>query len=163
MKLRAIPGETAEDDTGERWRLRQRLDGRGDRDLRGTGRWKTIDPGGNRREGQRSQRIFPGEFDGAAIARGQQGLFTLGATMPDRTDGMNHMPRRQPITPGDFCLAGRAAVETAALGQQFGTGRAMDSAIHATAAEQRRIGRVDDGVNAQRGDVGNEDFQPDQA
>jgi hypothetical protein len=39
----------------------------------------------------------------------------------------------------------------------------MNSAIHAAAAEQRRIGRVDDGVNAQRGDVGNEDFQPDQA
>jgi hypothetical protein len=76
---------------------------------------------------------------------------------------MNHMPRRQPITPSDFCLAGRAAVEVTTLGEQFGAGRAMNSAIHAAAAEQRRIGRVDDGVNAQRGDVGNEGFQPDQA
>jgi hypothetical protein len=39
----------------------------------------------------------------------------------------------------------------------------MDRTVHTAAAEQRRIGRVDDGVNAQRGDVGNEGFQPDQA
>jgi len=34
----------------------------------------------------------------------------------------------------------------------------MDRAIDA--AEQRIVRRVDDGVNAQRGDVGNDDFQP---
>ena len=39
----------------------------------------------------------------------------------------------------------------------------MYRAIHAPAAEQRTIRRVDDGVNAQRGDVGNDDFQPDRA
>jgi hypothetical protein len=37
----------------------------------------------------------------------------------------------------------------------------MDRTIDPAAAEQRTIGRVDDGVNAQRGDVGNDDFQPD--
>ena len=36
----------------------------------------------------------------------------------------------------------------------------MDRAIDAASAEQRRIGSVDDGVNAQGGDVGNNDFQP---
>jgi hypothetical protein len=36
----------------------------------------------------------------------------------------------------------------------------MDRAIDAAPAEERRIRRVDDGVNAQRGDVGNNDFQP---
>jgi len=36
----------------------------------------------------------------------------------------------------------------------------MDRTIDAATAEQRRIRRVDDGVNAQRGDVGNNDFQP---
>ena len=56
---------------------------------------------------------------------------------PDRR--MNHMPRRQPITPGDFCLAGLTAVEVTTLGQQFGAGRAMDRAIHAAAAQQRRL------------------------
>ncbi|MEH2544563.1 hypothetical protein V1283_001208 [Bradyrhizobium sp. AZCC 2262] len=36
----------------------------------------------------------------------------------------------------------------------------MDRTIDAATAEQRRIRRVDDGINAQRGDVGNNDFQP---
>jgi hypothetical protein len=35
----------------------------------------------------------------------------------------------------------------------------VDRAVHATAAEQRRIGGVDDGVNAKRSDVGDNDFQ----
>ena len=36
----------------------------------------------------------------------------------------------------------------------------MDRAIHTAAAEQRTIRGVDDGINAQCGDVGNDDFQP---
>jgi hypothetical protein len=36
----------------------------------------------------------------------------------------------------------------------------MNCAIHAATAEQRGIRSVDDGVNAKRGDVGNDDFQP---
>ena len=39
----------------------------------------------------------------------------------------------------------------------------MDRAINAAATEQRRIRGVDDGVNAQRRDVGNDDFQPRRA
>ena len=54
-------------------------------------------------------------------------------------------------------------MERAAFGQQFGPGRAMDRAIDAATAEQRSIRRVDDGVNAQRGDVGDDDFQPRRA
>jgi len=36
----------------------------------------------------------------------------------------------------------------------------MDRAIDAAPAEQGRIGRVDDGVNAQRCNVGNDNLQP---
>jgi hypothetical protein len=36
----------------------------------------------------------------------------------------------------------------------------MDRAIDAASAKQRRIRRVDDGVNAQRCNVGNDDFEP---
>jgi len=51
-------------------------------------------------------------------------------------------------------------MQRAAFRQQFGTGAAMDGAIDPTPAEQRRIRGVDDGVNAQTGDIGNNDFQP---
>ena len=70
------------------------------------------------------------------------------------------MPRRQSIPQCDFGVAGLAAVELTALSQQLGPGRIMDRAIDAASAEQRRIRRVDDGVNAQAGNVGNNDFQP---
>ena len=36
----------------------------------------------------------------------------------------------------------------------------MDGAIDAATAEQRGIGGVDDSVNAKRGDVGDDDFEP---
>jgi hypothetical protein len=36
----------------------------------------------------------------------------------------------------------------------------MYRTIDATPAKERRVRRVDDGVNAQRGDVGNDDFEP---
>ena len=55
--------------------------------------------------------------------------------MPNRADGMNHMPRRQPITSGDLGAAGLAAIERAAFGKKFGTSRAMDRSIDAAAAE----------------------------
>ena len=38
------------------------------------------------------------QLDGAAIAGGQQRIFALAPAVPNRTDGMNHMPRGQTIT-----------------------------------------------------------------
>ena len=73
---------------------------------------------------------------------------------------MDHVPRRQEISFGNLGIAGFAAFERAAFGQQLGPGCIMDRAIDAAPAEQRRIRRVDDGVNAQRRDIGNNDFQP---
>src|SRR4051794_26418592 len=70
---------------------------------------------------------------------------------------MDDMPRRQPIGFGDLGVAGGAAAQRAALGEQFRPGGAMDRAVYAAAAEQRGICRVDDGVNAQGGDIGGHD------
>jgi hypothetical protein len=58
------------------------------------------------------------------------------------------MPRGQSIAPGDFGVAGLAAMEGAALHEKLRPGRTMDRTIDATTAEQRRIRGVDDGVNA---------------
>jgi hypothetical protein len=61
---------------------------------------------------------------------------------------MNHVPRRQPVSQGDFGVAGLAAMEGTAFREKLGPRRAMDRAIDAAPAEQGRIGGVDDGVNA---------------
>ena len=104
--------------------------------------------------------MLPAKLDRAAIARGEQIVLAKVAAVPDRPDGVDHMLGLEPVAPGDFGVAGRAAIQRAALGKQFRPGRPMDRAIDAAPAEQRRIRGVDDGVNAQGGDVGNDDFQP---
>jgi hypothetical protein len=73
---------------------------------------------------------------------------------------MDHMSRREPVTFGDLGVAGLATVQRPAFGQQLGPGCIVDRTIDATPAQERRICRVDDGVNAQCGDVGNDDFEP---
>jgi hypothetical protein len=54
-------------------------------------------------------------------------------------------------------------MERAAFGYQFRPRAAMDRTIDTTAAEQGVIRGVDDGVNAQARDVGDDDFQPRRA
>ena len=51
-------------------------------------------------------------------------------------------------------------MEAPAFGQQLRPGRPMDRTIDAAPAQRRRIGGVDDGVNAQGRDIGDDDFQP---
>jgi hypothetical protein len=88
------------------------------------------------------------QFDGTCVARRQRLIFALAAAVPDRAHGMNHLPRRQPIPQGDFGVAGLAAMKGAAFGQKLWTSGAVDGPIHAAAAEQGRVGGVDEGVNA---------------
>ena len=52
------------------------------------------------------------------------------------------------VASGDFGVAGRAAIQRAALGQQLRSSRPMDRPIDAAPAEQGRVRGVDDGVNA---------------
>ena len=114
----------------------QRFDSRRNGDPRRARRRKTIDAGGNGGKSDRTKAVRLAQLDGAVVTRRQQLIFAPVATMPDRTDGMNHMPRRQPISVGDLGAAGLAAMECAAFGKKFGPGRAMDRPIDAATAEQ---------------------------
>ncbi len=96
------------------------------------------------------------QFDGPAIARRKRLIFAVAAAVPDGSDGVDHMPRRQPIALGDLGVAGLATIQHAAFDRELRPGCAMNRAVDAAAAEQRRIGGVDDGVNAQGRDVGDE-------
>ena len=73
------------------------------------------------------------------------------------------MPRFQLIALGDLGFAGLAAMQRAAFGQQFGPCGAMDRAVDAAAAEQAFIRGIDDGVGIERGDVADEDIEPDRS
>ena len=76
---------------------------------------------------------------------------------------MNHMPRRELVSSGDLGAAGLTAIQGAAFGEQLGSRGTMDRAIDPAAAEQRAICGVDDGVNAQCGDIGDDDVEPRRA
>jgi hypothetical protein len=69
------------------------------------------------------------------------------------------MPGRQPIAARDLGVAGGATAERAAFGEQVGARGAMNRAVDATATEQRGIGGVDDRINGERRDVGDDDLE----
>ena len=95
-----------------------------------------------------------------AIAGGEQRVLALVAAAPDRTDRMNDVPGLEAIAAGDLGGTGVAAAQRLALGQQLGSGGAMDGAVDAAAAEQRPVGRVDDGIDVERRDVGDANLEP---
>jgi hypothetical protein len=73
---------------------------------------------------------------------------------------MDDVPGRQVEAGRGAGLAGGAAHAGAHLGQRAArrqqprSGSAMNGAVDAAAAEQRRVGGIDDGIHRQRGDVG---------
>src|SRR5438876_9606468 len=79
--------------------------------------------------------------------------------MPYRPDRMDHMPGGQLVAPGDLRFSRFTAVELAALGQQLRPCCTMDGAVHATAAQQRVVGGVNDGIHHLLGDVALDDVQ----
>jgi hypothetical protein len=163
MQTGAVAGKATEDDTGQRRRRRERLYGRRNGNSGSAISRKSERTSGNRGKRDRGKAVVAAQFDGAAVARSKLRVLVARTTVPDGADSMDYMPRGKQITFGDFGAAGLAAMERAAFGQQFGPGRAMDRTIDAAAAEQRRVGGVDDGVNAQRRDIGDNDFQPRRA
>lgn len=87
------------------------------------------------------------------------GIFPASAAVPDRADGMDYVFGRQTISARDLRIARVAATERTAFVEQLRPGGTVDGTVHAATTQQRRVGRVDDGVNAQCRNVSDEDFQ----
>jgi len=83
----------------------------------------------------------------------------LAHAAPDRTDGVDQVPGGKPVATRHLRRAGGTAGKRPALRRQFRPGGALDRAVDATAAEQRLVRGVDNGVELERGDVGDRDFQ----
>ena len=98
------------------------------------------------------------ERERRAIAGGEQIILALVAAVPHRPDRVDHMLGLELIAARDLGRAGVAATERAALDQQIRPGRAMDCAVDATAAQERAVRRVHDGINRERRDVRNSDL-----
>ena len=100
------------------------------------------------------------QSNGAGVTGCQRLVLSAAATVPDRTDGVDDTRRRQLVAGGDLGIAGLATMEPAAFLEQFWSSSTVDRAIDPAAAQKRRVGGVDDGINAQGRDIGDNDFQP---
>jgi len=78
-----------------------------------------------------------------------------GAEGSDRESGGGQPEARRHLR-----LAGPAAAERAAELDELGAGRSMDGAVDTAAAEQGRVRRVDDRVDALGRDVSSNELQP---
>ena len=66
---------------------------------------------------------------------------------------MNHLLTRQIIRACNLGATGIAAVKSAAFAEEFAAGGSVDGPVDTAAAEQRFVGCVDDGVDAEFGYV----------
>jgi hypothetical protein len=117
------------------------------------------DPGRNRRERYRRQAVRGGESESIAVAPREQVLFTVAAAVPHRTDGMDDMFCRQLVAAGDPGVAGVAAAKCPAFIAQLRPGGTVDRAVDTAAAEQTPVRRIDDDVDIESRDVGDEDLK----
>ena len=72
--------------------------------------------------------------------------------MPYGTDGTNDLASWETIRAGNTGFSREATAELPTLTEQFRSRRPVDGAVNASAAEQRRIGGIDDRVMSPRWD-----------
>src|SRR5215831_16673919 len=100
-----------------------------DGNLGGEPPWKTVNPGGDCRERDRTEVVRRCEAQAGGIAAGKQLRFAHAAAAPDRPHGVDDMARLQPVTVRNLGLARGTAAKRAALRKQAGTGGTMNRAI----------------------------------
>ena len=74
-------------------------------------------------------------------------------TVPDRSNGVDDVLRRQPITASQARIAGCATAEGRTLCQQLASRGSMDCAIHPATAEQGLVGCVNNRIDLLQGNV----------
>ena len=153
-------GEAAEYDLCHQRRRRQRIDDGSHRNTGGAVGRKAIDAGRNRWKGDRCEAVLLAELNRTAIAGGEQTVLAERTAVPNWSDRVDHVSCREPVTLGDLGVTSLAAVKHPARGDKVRPRSAMNRAIDAAPTKERRIRGVDDGVNAQGGDVGNDDLEP---
>jgi hypothetical protein len=144
-RKRLVPEE---DEPDELDRRPQRLAHGGDGDLRRELDRIAVHAGRDRREGDTGASELCRELERATVAARKQLGLTRIASVPDRADRVDDMAGRQPPTGRRLGVTGLAPAEEPALLQNRRTARAVDRAVDAPAAEQARVGSVDDRVVA---------------
>lgn len=130
-----------------------------DRQLRRMIRREAIHTRRDAGESDALQPMLRRESERVRVTRAQQLRLTIAAAVPDRTDGVYHMPGLELVALGDLRLARLATVQAHALAHQIGTGSPVNHAIHAASTHERGVGRIDDGIDIKLGDIAFEDLE----
>jgi len=126
---------------------------RAEGDGSGLGDREAIGAGRDGRKRDRPEAVLDRDLEAPAVGAREQIRLPVPAVAVDRADGVDDEAGRQPPAARQLGVAGGAAAELAALGQDRGSAGAVDRAVDPAAAQQRRVGRIDDRVGRLRGDV----------
>ena len=134
--------------------------GRTDGDASGTIHRERVRAGGDRRKRDRPDAELGRHLERPAMA-GRELLLLAGPTAdPDRSDGVDHVLGVEVAGRRRLRVARLAPSQQAALLEDRRTARAVDRAVHAAAAEERRVGGVHDRADGLLGDVSARDEDP---
>ena len=97
---------------------------------------KPVDPGRDRRKGDRREGIPGGKPQRGGIARCEQPVLIVLAAAPDRPDRVDDVAGLEPVAPRYPRLARRAAAEGGALREELRAGGAVDGAVDPAPAEE---------------------------
>ena len=150
VQVRVGRGKTAGDNALE---MRLVLLHDGYRNARSLRRRVPVRAGADGGKRDTAQLFFQRQTKTVAVAAFQQGCLATASSPPHRANGVNDPACRQTEAGGDARLTARATAETTAVLLQPRTGSAMNCAIDATPAQQRRVGGVHNGVHMEQGNV----------
>ena len=155
VDLKVADRETTKDDLveGRRFRIDNLVDG-GYSDCGRLVERISVNAGADGWECHASEVVLPGDLQRLSIAGREKFDFAFVAAVPYWPYGVDNTARRQIVPLGKLCVSGFAAAQGATLLQQAGTGRAVNGTIDTSASEQGGVGRIDDRIDLQRGDVG---------
>lgn len=116
-------------------------------------RWISIDTcaDGRKRDGARSMLLC--QFQTAPVAASKKLWLVLRAAVPYRTNSMKDPFGWKPEAGSGLCIASGTAVQFAAGFEQFRPSCAVNCAVYASAAKQRGIGCVHNGINLKSRDI----------
>ena len=112
-----------------------------------------VDSRGYGAEVQGADAVGLRQKQAAAVAGGQQGRLPLLPALPDGTWRVDHIPGPQAVARRQLGPPPLAAPQRPALRQQLRPRRRVDGPVHPGAAQQRGIGRVDNGLRVRTGDI----------
>ena len=92
------------------------------------------------------------QLQAVSVAACQQ-LRIAGPSCIDRPHRVDDVFGFQAISFGDFGLPSLAAIQCPALCQQLRAGRTVNGAVYSAAAQQALVGRIDDTLYIQLGDI----------